>query len=83
MGSTSAARGFARYGRLVKPFREQNLPPAIRTASARHAELLDARRQVGARPLKMIGLEVHSRSGRTWPLRIGRLPDGSIDLEAK
>jgi DNA-binding NarL/FixJ family response regulator len=80
MVERAVAAGISAY--LVKPFREPDLLPAIRTATARHAELLDARRQIGARPPKMIELEVHSRSGQTWPLRIGRLPGGSIELDA-
>ena len=31
------------FGYLVKPFREQDLVPAIRTAQARHAELVELR----------------------------------------
>ena len=76
----AVAAGIAAY--LVKPFREEDLLPAIRTAAARHSELLEARRQLGARPLRLIELQVHSRSGRAWPLRLGRLPDGSIHLDA-
>jgi response regulator NasT len=34
------------FGYLVKPFREQDLVPAIQTARARHAELADVREQV-------------------------------------
>jgi response regulator NasT len=33
------------FGYLVKPFREQDLLPAIRTAQARHEELLALREQ--------------------------------------
>ena len=36
------------FGYLVKPFRPQDLVPAIETAVARHQELLAARRQLGA-----------------------------------
>jgi two-component system, response regulator PdtaR len=68
-------------GYVVKPFREQDILPAIRTAAARHAELLDARRLLGARPAAAIALQVHSRSGESWPLRFERLPDGSVDIE--
>ena len=70
--------GIAAY--LVKPFREHDLLPAVRTAVARHAELLDARRRLGARPAKMVELEIHSRSGESWPLRLGRLADGSLHV---
>ena len=38
---------------LVKPFRESDVVPAVRAAVARHAELLAARRTIGAeRPAK-------------------------------
>ena len=33
------------YGYLVKPFREQDLVPALATAQARHEELLAAREE--------------------------------------
>src|SRR3954470_15879080 len=33
------------FGYLVKPFRETDLPPAIRTATARHEELLALREE--------------------------------------
>ena len=36
------------FGYLVKPFREHDVVPALRAAYARHAELLDARRALGA-----------------------------------
>lgn len=73
--------GIAAY--LVKPFREHDLLPTIRTAVARHAELLDARRRLGATPVRAIELEVHSWSGERWPLRLGRLPDGSRHVATK
>jgi AmiR/NasT family two-component response regulator len=50
------------FGYLVKPFREHDVVPALRAAYARHAELLEARRALGARP--SAGLEFHLRSGR-------------------
>ena len=68
------------FAYLVKPFREQDLVPAIETAVARHAELLEARRQVGAQGDEPVQLQIHSRSGGTWPVRIGRMPDGSLDV---
>jgi two-component system, response regulator PdtaR len=70
--------GIAAY--LVKPFGEHDLLPAIRTAVARHRELVDARRRLGRRPPETIELEVHSRGGEAWPLRLRRLDDGSIDV---
>jgi AmiR/NasT family two-component response regulator len=48
------------FGYLVKPFREHDVVPALRAAYARHAELLDARRAVGARPAP-VRLEFHAR----------------------
>jgi AmiR/NasT family two-component response regulator len=36
------------FGYLVKPFREQDLVPAIATAQARHEELAAAREEVGS-----------------------------------
>jgi response regulator NasT len=47
------------FGYLVKPFREHDVVPALRAAYVRHAELLDARRAIGARPAA--GLEFHAR----------------------
>ena len=47
-------------GYLTKPFREQDVLPAIRTALARHGELLDARRRHGQR---LVALEIHPRRG--------------------
>jgi response regulator NasT len=49
------------FGYLVKPFREHDVVPALRTAYARHAELLDARRAVGSRTPVRLGF--HARSG--------------------
>ena len=48
------------FGYLVKPFREHDVAPALRAAYARHAELLDARRSLGARRPPS-GLEFHPR----------------------
>jgi len=68
------------FGYLLKPFREHDVAPALRAAYARHAELLDARRAVGARR-QPVELRVHSSTGKTWPIRFGRLPDGSLEIE--
>jgi AmiR/NasT family two-component response regulator len=67
---------------LVKPFRETDVVPAIRAAVARHAELLAARRQVGARPPRAFAFGLPSRTGHTWPLRIDHRPDGTLDVSA-
>jgi len=68
------------FGYLAKPFRESDLIPAIRTAVARHEELVDARRELGRRPPRPVELSVLGRAGARWDLRLGRLPDGSIDV---
>jgi two-component system, response regulator PdtaR len=65
---------------LVKPFRESDVVPAIRTAVARHGELLTALRAVGEKPLKPIFLTLPSKSGQAWPLRVERRDDGSLDV---
>jgi response regulator NasT len=67
-------------GYLVKPFKETDLVPAILTAVARHGELVEARRELGAQPPQPIDLQLHSASGEVWPLRIGRLPGGHTDI---
>jgi response regulator NasT len=51
------------FGYLVKPFRQHDVVPALRAAYARHAELLDARRAVGAQRTP-VRLEFHARNGR-------------------
>jgi response regulator NasT len=68
------------FGYLAKPFRESELIPAIRTAVARHEELVSARRAVGARPRRPVELNVLGRGGASWPLRLGGLPDGSVEI---
>ncbi len=77
------AIGAGIFGYLAKPFREADLIPAIRTAVARHEELLESRRQLGAaRSPKPVDLSVIGRGGTTWALRLGRLEDGSLDVSA-
>src|SRR5438874_2694183 len=70
------------FAYLVKPFREQDLVPAIQTAIARHDELLRARRELGRKPLREAPVEmvVTAPTGSRWPLRITRAPDGSLDV---
>jgi hypothetical protein len=53
--------------------------PALLSALARHEELLQARREVG-RKGEPIELEVISPRGGSYPLRLGRLPDGTLDI---
>jgi response regulator NasT len=73
------------FGYLTKPFREADLLPAIRTALARHSELLLARRELGGRPPKLGGrfelILPGSRPGTQWPLTLERKPDGTLDIE--
>jgi len=69
------------FAYVVKPFREQDLLPAIETARARHVEWLRSRRDLGRTPDKPVeGIDVVIGEGR-WPLRIERLNDGSIDVK--
>ena len=68
------------FSYLVKPFRESDLVPAIRTAVARHAELLAARRTVGRKPLGAVVVQVPSSGGGVWPLSIERGEDGRLDV---
>jgi response regulator NasT len=68
------------FAYLAKPFREGDLVPAIRTAVARHEELVEARRELGRRPPRPVEVSVLGRGGATWDLRLGRLPDGSLDV---
>src|SRR5229473_6746565 len=67
---------------LVKPFRESDVVPAIKAATARHAELLAARRTLGVEPPGSLELELPSQSGHTWPLRVQRREDGSLEIQA-
>jgi response regulator NasT len=66
---------------LVKPFKETDVVPAIRAAAARHAELLNARRAVGKKPLKPIFLGLPSQSGASWPVRVARRDDGTLNVQ--
>lgn len=67
------------FAYLVKPFRESDVVPAVKAAVARHAELLQARRAVGEKPLRPIVIGLRSSTGSEWPpLRIERRDDGSI-----
>jgi DNA-binding NarL/FixJ family response regulator len=68
------------FAYLVKPFREGDVGPALHAAAARHAELLAARRRLGADPPKRIDVGLRSPGGGTWPVRIERGEDGSLDI---
>ncbi len=76
------AVGAGVFAYLVKPFREQDLLPAIEAAAARHADLLAARRELGRKPAEETTLDVvvGGGSGPRWPLRITRTLDGAIDV---
>ncbi len=71
------------FAYLVKPFRETDVVPAIRAAVVRHAELLDARRELGNAP-KPLSFDVvlPSRVGQGWPVRVRRSADGSLQVSA-
>jgi response regulator NasT len=69
------------FAYLTKPFRESDVIPAIRAAALRHADLLDARRELGRRPSDdAVEITVSSTGGTTWPLRIHRRPDGKVEV---
>ncbi len=68
------------FAYLVKPFRESDVVPALRAAATRHEELLAARRTLGAEPPKGIRIHLPSESGHTWPLRLERSEDGSVEV---
>jgi two-component system, response regulator PdtaR len=70
------------FSYLVKPFRESDVVPAIRAACARHTDLLQARREVGEKPLRPVVVGLRSPSGADWPnLRLGRHADGSLRVD--
>jgi DNA-binding response OmpR family regulator len=74
----AVAAGIFTY--LVKPFRPEDVVPALHAAVARHDELLDARRDLGRRGGAPIEIDVHAAGGRVWPLRIQRRADGSVEV---
>ena len=66
---------------LVKPFSESELVPVIETAWARHADWLDARRELGrlaVRPAQSVDVVVAGT--HRYPLRIERHADGTVDV---
>ena len=73
------AIGAGVFGYLTKPFEERDVVPAIQAAVARHAELLAARRDIG-RSQAPVDVVVRSSSGQTYPLRLQRKPDGTLDV---
>jgi DNA-binding NarL/FixJ family response regulator len=66
------------YGYLVKPFREQDVVPALRTAQARHAELPE--RKPTSTP---VVVELPSAAGAAWPLAFHRDPDGPLRVSVR
>jgi AmiR/NasT family two-component response regulator len=77
------AIGAGAFAYLVKPFRAQDLLPAIETAAARHDELLRARRELGRKPPETeppLDVVVTGAAGRRWPLRITRTRGGAVDV---
>ena len=78
-GNVERALGAGVFGYVTKPFRAEDVVPALLSALARHEELLAARREVG-RKGEPIELEVISPNGNSYPLKLGRLPDGKLDI---
>ena len=78
-GNVERALGAGVFGYVTKPFRAEDVVPALLSALARHEELLAARREVG-RKGEPIELEVISPNGGSYPLKLGRLPDGTLDI---
>jgi two-component system, response regulator PdtaR len=71
------AVGAGVFGYLVKPFREQDLLPAIRTALARHSDLTSSRRANNPK----IDFFIPAATGKgAWPLTVARRGDGSADI---
>ncbi|MEP6812072.1 MAG: response regulator [Actinomycetota bacterium] len=76
------AIGAGVFSYLVKPFRETDIVPAVRTAVARHTELLAARRMAGETPVKAIFMGLPSQSGNPWTVKVALRDDGSVDVRA-
>jgi AmiR/NasT family two-component response regulator len=74
------AIGAGVFSYISKPFGPHDVIPAIRAAVARHADLLEARREVGKRE-EPIEVKLTSSSGHIWPLRVHRKPDGSVAVD--
>jgi response regulator NasT len=76
------AIGAGVFSYLVKPFRETDIVPAVRTAVARHTELLAARRTAGETPVKAVFMGLPSQSGNPWNVMVALRDDGSVDVRA-
>jgi DNA-binding response OmpR family regulator len=66
------------FAYLTKPFREQDLLPAIRAALARYADLAASRRR--ARRGRVDVVLPSGAGDGMWPLRLGRRADGQLDV---
>jgi CheY-like chemotaxis protein len=71
------AVGAGVFGYLVKPFREEDLLPAIHTALARHSDLMSSRRAGNPR-IDIFIPAVEGKGG--WPLTVARKQDGRADV---
>jgi two-component system, response regulator PdtaR len=74
------AIGAGVFSYISKPFGPHDVIPAIRAAVIRHADLLEARREVGKRE-EPIEVELTSSTGQVWPLRMRRKADGSVAID--
>jgi response regulator NasT len=76
------AIGAGVFAYLVKPFAESDLVPALELAWARHADWLDARRELGRRTESAASqaVEVTVEGTHRYPLLIERRPDGTVDV---
>jgi two-component system, response regulator PdtaR len=66
------------FGYLAKPFREQDVVPALRAAVARHRDLV-----AGRLPEAPVTLDLPSSGSGTWPLKLTRNADGSVDVSVR
>jgi CheY-like chemotaxis protein len=74
------AIGAGVFGYLVKPFREQDLLPAIHTAFARHSDLMSSRRANNPR----IDIFIPAAKGKGgWPLTVARKQDGTAEVSLR
>lgn len=74
------AIGAGVFGYLVKPFREEDLLPAIHTALARHSDLMSSRRANNPR----IDIFIPAAEGKgRWPLTVVRRQDGSAGISLR
>ena len=74
------AVGVGVFGYLVKPFREQDLLPAIQTALARHSDLTSSRRASSPK----IDIFIPAAEGKGgWPLTVARRLDGSAEVSLR